>query len=192
MMHALRVWRVYHIDRPFTIETDHKRIEMVLTQKTTNRRVTQWLNELAEFQPLFKWIPGETNTVADALSLNPDFERKTAQISLQELLEAAKNREIGAMIRTNKVTVAQIAKTMYSWNRDLQWIIKRLKQGEDVPKYSLQDGILYYQTGEDETSRLYNPADEDLKNHVIYENHDAVSACHPCFFKTYLAVREKY
>ncbi|GMF40679.1 unnamed protein product [Phytophthora fragariaefolia] len=150
IMHALRVWRVYLLDRPFTVETDHKSIEMILTQKTTNHRVARWFNELAEFQPLFKWIPGETNTVADALSRNPGFERKTAQI------------------------------------------FRKLKQGEDVPKYSLQDGILYYQTGEYETPRLYIPDDEDLKNRVICENHDAVSAGHPGFYKTYLAVREKY
>ena len=61
-----------------------------------------------------------------------------------------------------------------------------------VPKYSLQDGILYYQTGEDETPRLYIPDDEDLKNRVICENHDAVSAGHPGCYKTYLTVRDRY
>ncbi|GMF56292.1 unnamed protein product [Phytophthora fragariaefolia] len=187
IMHALRVWRVYLLDRSFTVETDHKSIEMIPTQKTTNRRVARWFNELAELQPLLTWIPGETNTVADASSRSPDFERKTAQVSLQELLDAARNREIVATIRTNKVTVAQTAMTMYSWNRDLQWINKKLKQGEDVPNYSLQNGILYYQTGEDETPRLYIPDDEDLKNRVICENHDAVSAGHSGFYKTYLA-----
>ncbi|GMF19515.1 unnamed protein product [Phytophthora fragariaefolia] len=94
IMHALRVWRAYLLDRPFTAEMDHKSIEMILTQKTTNHRVARWFNELAEFQPLFKWIPGEINTAADVLSRNPDFERKTAPVCLQELLEAAANREI--------------------------------------------------------------------------------------------------
>ncbi|CEG45894.1 reverse transcriptase-rnase h-integrase [Plasmopara halstedii] len=56
IMHALEVWRVYILDRQFTVETDHKSIEMILTQKTTNRRVARWFNELAEFQPLFKLL----------------------------------------------------------------------------------------------------------------------------------------
>ncbi|GMF37349.1 unnamed protein product [Phytophthora fragariaefolia] len=155
-MHALRVWRVYRLGRPFTVETDHKSIEMILTQKTTNCRVARWFNELAGCQPLFQWIPGETNTVDDALSRNQVFERKTAH------------------------------------NRDLHWIIKKLEQGKDVPQYSLLDGILCYLTDEDETPRLYIPDDDDLENRVICENHDAVSAGHPGFYKIYLAVREKY
>ncbi|DAZ95778.1 TPA: hypothetical protein N0F65_010280, partial [Lagenidium giganteum] len=47
------------MDRPFIVETDHKSIEPILTQKTANRRIARWFNELSEFQPLFKWIPGE-------------------------------------------------------------------------------------------------------------------------------------
>ncbi|POM75918.1 Reverse transcriptase [Phytophthora palmivora] len=65
ILHALKTWCVYLLDKSFTVETDHKSIEMILTQKTTNRRIARWFSELAEFQPLFKWIPGETNTVAD-------------------------------------------------------------------------------------------------------------------------------
>ncbi|GMF51916.1 unnamed protein product [Phytophthora fragariaefolia] len=142
-----------------------------------------------------KMKPAELNSPVreqELLAIMHALRRKTAQVCLQELLDATRNRVIVATIRTNKVTVAQTAKTVYSWNKDLQWIIRKLKQGEDVPKYSLQDGILYYQTGEDETPRLYIPDDEDLKNRVICENHDAVSAGHPGFYKTYLAEREKY
>ncbi|GMF43534.1 unnamed protein product [Phytophthora fragariaefolia] len=163
IMHALRLWRVYLLDRLFTVETDHKSIEMIMTQKTINSRVVRWFNELAEFHPLFKWIPGATNT-----------ESRDCGEDQNEQSDSVSNREDN------------------SWNKDLQWIIKKLKQGEDVPKYSLQYGILYYQYGEDETPRLYFPDGEDMKNRVICENHDAVSTGHPGFYKTYLAVREKY
>ncbi|POM59606.1 Pol protein [Phytophthora palmivora] len=177
---------------PFNVKTDRKSIEMILTQKTTNRRIARWFNELAEFQLLFKWIPGETNTVADALSRKKDFEHKAAQVSLKELLEAAQNREIVATVVATKMTVAQSAKQMYSRKKVLLWLVKSLNDDKKIPRYSIDDGVLYYQTGEDEVLRLYIPDDEDLKNRIICENHDSVSAEHPGFYKTYLAVLQKY
>ncbi|KAF1327385.1 reverse transcriptase, partial [Globisporangium splendens] len=79
IMHALRVWRIYLVDKPFMVETDHKSLETILTQKTTNRHIARGFNELAEFQPQFVWIAGKTNGIADALSRRPDFEHKAAQ-----------------------------------------------------------------------------------------------------------------
>ncbi|GMF31673.1 unnamed protein product [Phytophthora lilii] len=87
------------------------------------------------------------------------------------------------------MTVAQSAVKMYPWNKDLQRLVKL---GDKVPHYSLNNGVLYYQTCEDDSPRLYSPDDEDMKNRVICENHDAVTAGHPGYYKTYIAVREKY
>ncbi|KAI9983988.1 hypothetical protein PInf_005273 [Phytophthora infestans] len=84
----------------------------------------------------------------------------------------------------NNVAVAQSAKKMYSWNKDLQGIVKKLKLGDNVLHDSLNDGVLYYHTGEDERPRLYIPDAEDLRNRVICENHDAVTIGHPGKYKT--------
>ncbi|OWZ10987.1 LOW QUALITY PROTEIN: polyprotein [Phytophthora megakarya] len=156
MMHDLKTWRVYLLDKPFTVETDHKSIEMNLTQKTTNRMIARWFNEPAEFQPLFKWI-------REKQTRKPDFEHKTAQVSLKELFQSAQNREFVATVVAFKMTVALSAKQMYSWKKELLWIIKRLKEGDKIHHYSINDDVLHYQTQEDEAPRLYIPADEDLK-----------------------------
>ncbi|OWZ22365.1 reverse transcriptase [Phytophthora megakarya] len=175
IMHAPRVWRVYLLDRPFTFETDHKSIETILTQKTTNRRVARWFNELAEFHPQFKWIPGDSN-----------------QVSLSELIEAARNREIVASIQTTSVTVAHSAKQLYSTDIRVQKILQSIGSGKEVPRYSVNNGVLYYQTRDGVNSRLVIPDNEDMKNRIICENHDVVTAGHPGYFKTYLGVQKKH
>lgn len=192
IMHALKVWRVYLLDRPFIVETDHKSIETILTQKTTNRRVARWFNELAEFQPQFKWIPGNTNDVADALSRNPDFEHKAAQVSLKELLKAAEDKAIVASVQVRKMSIHDMAKKAYVTDERTRVIMEKLLGEETVPKYSITDGLLYYQTREDEEQRLVIPDNEDLKNRVIFENHDVVTSGHPGYFKTFIGVQRNY
>ncbi|EGZ13101.1 hypothetical protein PHYSODRAFT_514063, partial [Phytophthora sojae] len=113
--------------------------------------VARWFNELAEFQPQFKWSPGDSNQVSDAVSRNPLFEHNAAQVSLSELIEAARNREIVASVQTTSATVTHSAKQL-----------------------------------DDENARLVIPGNEDLKNRVICENHDVVTAGHPGYFKTYV------
>ncbi|TDH69744.1 hypothetical protein CCR75_002372 [Bremia lactucae] len=135
IMHDLRVWRVYHRDRPFTVITDHKSIEMILTQKKR-------IGDLHDGS--LSLLSSNHCSIDDALSQKSEFERNAAQVGLQELLDTAQNREIVAPIVPNKVTVAKTAKAMYLWNRELQWIIKELIQGDTMPKYSLQDTSKIY------------------------------------------------
>ncbi|GMF48610.1 unnamed protein product [Phytophthora fragariaefolia] len=142
IMHALRVWRVYLLDHPFTVETDHKSIETILTQKTTNRRVARWFNELAEFQPLFIWIPGESNQVSDAMSRNPLFEHKAAHVSLSELIEAARNREIVSSIQTPSATVTHSAKQLYSTDRRVKELLQSISSGKEVPPLLCEEWIV--------------------------------------------------
>ncbi|KAE9273772.1 hypothetical protein PR003_g29801 [Phytophthora rubi] len=58
-------------------------------QQTCSQRLARWLNELALFQPLFKWVPGPSNVIADAISRRQDWNDGTFRsISLSELLHA--------------------------------------------------------------------------------------------------------
>ncbi|POM75659.1 Putative retroelement [Phytophthora palmivora] len=65
---ALRVWRVYLLDRPFIVETDHKSLESVLKQKSISRRIARWYTELSEYPIQFKYISGASNSVTDGIS----------------------------------------------------------------------------------------------------------------------------
>ncbi|OWZ16510.1 hypothetical protein PHMEG_0009694 [Phytophthora megakarya] len=145
-----------------------------------------------QFHPQFKWIPGESNQASAAVSRNLLFEHKAAQVSLSELIEAARNREIVASIQTTSVTVTHSAKQLYSTDIRVQEILQSISSGKGVPRYSVNKGVLYYHIRDDVNTRLMIPDNIALKNRVICENHDVVTAGHPGYFKTYLVVQKKY
>lgn len=91
IIHALRTWRHYLLDQPFSVETDHQSLEALLTQRTCTQRLARWLNFLSEYRPEFKWIPGASNDTADGLSRRVDFQPDGAPasaVSLQDLLQS--------------------------------------------------------------------------------------------------------
>ncbi|KAG3095734.1 hypothetical protein PI124_g8249 [Phytophthora idaei] len=77
IVHALAAFRIYCLDKPPIVETDHKSLECLFTQKTANRRLARWHDILAEYQPTFSYLPGAKNGIADALSRRPDLQPET-------------------------------------------------------------------------------------------------------------------
>ncbi|GMF25495.1 unnamed protein product [Phytophthora lilii] len=73
ILFGLRLWRIYLLNKPFIVETDHRFFETLFSQKTISRRVGRWYDELSEYPITFKYIPGKENTVADGMSRRPDF-----------------------------------------------------------------------------------------------------------------------
>ena len=90
VIHALQVWRPYLIDQPVRVETDHQSLEGIFTQRRCSQRLARWLNTLSEFRPVFKWIPGVNNDVADGISRHPNFEpeQRASFVDMQTLLRS--------------------------------------------------------------------------------------------------------
>jgi Integrase zinc binding domain/RNase H-like domain found in reverse transcriptase len=90
IIHALKTWRPYLLDQPFTVETDHKSLQELLSQRKCTQRLARWLNLLSEYKPEFKWIPGNTNDTADGLSRRADFqsEERASTVDLRDLLRS--------------------------------------------------------------------------------------------------------
>ncbi|GMF48637.1 unnamed protein product [Phytophthora fragariaefolia] len=70
--------------------------------------------------------------------------------------------------------------------------------GEDTPqdsrqlaKFSLEDGLLYFQVNPTAPRRLCIPADKELRNQLLFEEHDAVTRGHPGQHKTRLLMAAK-
>ena len=68
VLESIRHFEVHLIGRHFTLQTDHKAVESLLTSKVLNRRLTRWALYLQEFCFTSQYRPGSQNANADGLS----------------------------------------------------------------------------------------------------------------------------
>jgi len=65
---ALKIWRHYLYGKSCDIFTDHKSLKYIFTQKDLNLRQRRWLELIKDYDLSIKYMPGQANVVADALS----------------------------------------------------------------------------------------------------------------------------
>ena len=70
IMKALAHWRPYlgWTKTPFIIRTNHANLQYWKSPRNLNRRTARWHADLQEYDFQLEYIPGKTNTIADALS----------------------------------------------------------------------------------------------------------------------------
>lgn len=68
VINALQKWKMMLLGLKINVMTDHHSLTHLLTQRNLSRRQARWLETLSQFDLDFKYLRGEDNTVADALS----------------------------------------------------------------------------------------------------------------------------
>ena len=70
IMKALAHWRPYlgWTKTPFIIRTDHANLQYWKSPRNLNQQTARWHADLQEYDFQLEYVPGKTNTVADALS----------------------------------------------------------------------------------------------------------------------------
>jgi hypothetical protein len=71
IVRALKKWRVDLLGSHFTVYTDHRTLENFDRQKDLSWPQARWQEFLSQYEMEIKYIPGDINTVADALSRLP-------------------------------------------------------------------------------------------------------------------------
>ena len=71
IVRALKKWRSDLIGIPIVVYTDHRTLQNFDTQHDLSRRQLRWQEFMSQYDMTIVYIPGEDNTVADALSCVP-------------------------------------------------------------------------------------------------------------------------
>jgi hypothetical protein len=68
VVHALKIWRHYIIDKRCEVYSDHKSMKYLFTQPNLNIRQQRWLELIKDCDLGINYHPDKANVVADALS----------------------------------------------------------------------------------------------------------------------------
>lgn len=72
IIRALEKWSYHLLGTKCIVYTDHSTLQFFETQKNLSRRQQRWLDRLSLFDYEIRYLPGEKNSAADALSRYPE------------------------------------------------------------------------------------------------------------------------
>jgi len=87
IIHALKMWRHYLLDRRFLLLSDHNGLRYLFDQPNLNVRQARWLATLNEFEFEVMYIKGKEKRVAYALSRRVQVNHITTMISYGTYVE---------------------------------------------------------------------------------------------------------
>ncbi|EDK42989.1 conserved hypothetical protein [Lodderomyces elongisporus NRRL YB-4239] len=156
---AVKKFRHYILGYETVVYTDHQSLETLFASNTRpeSERIIRWLESLQECNLKVRYRSGEENVLADVLSRLVDagkVEVDDLDATVNEVIESGetvtqvlRQRNVVDQIKASYDTdayLSQILKLLQDTDRARNPIPPELKSA--IKKYSLRDGVLYYNT----------------------------------------------
>jgi len=168
---ALKKWRVDLLGARFVVYTDHRTLENFDRQPLLSRRQARWQEFLGQYDFEIRYVKGEDNTIADALSRLPRDDSEAGVTKMVAgVLSLGVDKGLLAEIRAGYATDG-FAK-------------KLLMLGDSMPGVEVRDGLLYL------ANRLVLPQTASLRERFFQLAHDSLG--HFGADKSYAALRDSY
>jgi len=171
---ALRTWRHYLLNNchhTIVIKTDHRALEYLDSSKCLTGRRARWLGTYNEFRPFLKieYIPGHSNTLADAFSRNPIHRPKQNKNNADHHDSTATTMKL--MNISTVVSSELLTRIRSSYQSDPHY--KNILQASTTASYKINDGLIYNNNG-----KLCVPNDKAIKSTILIEAHDGKMSGH--------------
>ncbi|KAE8963735.1 hypothetical protein PR001_g29279, partial [Phytophthora rubi] len=184
MKYALVKFRVHLLgQKPFVIYTDHASLRTATSSPHPSPRMARWLSFFAEYNFTVEYKPGKQNVLADALSRRPDYELAHLAYLESPLYE---------LIREAYADDDDLAGLVEALSAPNMAVELTARQRSRLHRYSVVEGLLYYQVDGGDEPRIVVPNDEDLRHRVLYEAHDTPLSGHLGREKTYMSVARNF
>ncbi|KAJ8515350.1 hypothetical protein ON010_g18574 [Phytophthora cinnamomi] len=159
IVNALATFRIYCLDRPVMVKTDHKSLEGIFQQKMANRSLARWYYILAEYQPTSYHL-----RIAEIKPTDELIKTIIAGYAKDKIID-----DIRRAIKRRGTTSAPRGVSEKQYNT-----------------YCEENNLIWYQGSTDEQPRIVVPNIVALKHRIITEVHESNYGGHPGADRTYL------
>jgi len=195
LMFSLEKWKIY-LDGQVgtTVDTDHKSLIWLQSQKELSPMQAQFLDTLARSDIKIKYIKGELNVPGDVLSRNPEFEKQLCAYISLELAE-----EMTASVKAYKPTevyadlATWFARIEEGYKEDPEWAAH---EKDEHPYFQIEreKHKIWYKVheGNDMPPTVCVPKAKGLRELIINEHHAPPTVGHRHAEQTYNRIRKSY